>query len=175
MQQLNLFTGDADDSRKSGGYCETTEPAIRDKHQLNLFHAEPGLKRHAALDARRLDDVAVEILSDIVAERFYNGRADSSVRNAIAHNYTSGSGICREEDKPWRSLRSFGRITISVYDLFDIDSKKAEDAFKMDAAVLSSDSAREMGYILDNRGIVYGRYGFFITHFTGKIKSLGKV
>jgi len=175
MQQLNLFTGKLDDKApmqiSDDSACARSIP----RDQLNLFHAEPGLGRISGLDARYLDDVAVEILSDIIAERFYNGLADSSVRNAIIYNYKSGSGICQEKDKPWCSSRSFGRITISVYDLLDIDSDKAKEAFESDAAVLSSDGARREGYILYNKGIVYGRYGFFITHFVGRIKSLGKV
>ena len=175
MEQLNLFTGNADDSGQPGDYCETTESATRYKHQLNLFHAEPGLGRIPGLDARLLDDVAVEILSDIIAENFYHGCADNSVRNALIYNYKSGSGICQEKGEPWCSSRSFGRITISVYDLMSIDGDKVKGAFERDAAVLSSDQVREAGYIMDNRGIVYGRYGFFITNFVGRIKSLGKV
>lgn len=173
MQQLNLFSGDTDDSEQLFDSGEIVENNPRD--QLNLFHAEPGLKIHAVLDARNLDDIAVEILADGVAERFYNGNADKNVRLAVVYSYKSESGRCYENDKPWRSSRSFGRITVVVYDLMHIDESKSKKAFEEDAAALSSERSMELGFVLYNKGIAYGRYGFFITHFIGNIMKLGKV
>ncbi len=173
MQQLNLFSGDTDDSEQLFDSREIVENNPRD--QLNLFHAEPGLKIRAVLDARNLDDIAVEILADTVAERFYNGNADKNVRLAVAYSYKSGSGRCYEDDKPWRSSRSFGRITVVVYDLMHVDEDKSKKAFEEDAAALSSGRAKELGFVLDNNGIAYGRYGFYVTHFMGDIRRLGKV
>ncbi len=173
MEQLNLFTKTVDDTRQLTNGREIVENNLRD--QLNLFHAEPGLKIRAVLDARNLDDIAVEILADTVAEKFYNGNADKNVKLAVACSYKSGSGRCYEDGKPWRSSRSFGRITVAVYDLMHVDEDKSKKAFEEEAAALSSERAKELGFFLDNNGIAYGRYGFYVTHFIGNIMKLGKV
>ncbi len=173
MEQLNLFTKAVDNTEQLADRGEDLANNPRD--QLNLFHVEPGLARYARLNTVDLDEIALTILSNTVAERFYNGNADRNVRLAVAHSYKSGGGRCFEDNKPWCSLRSFGRITVAVYDLMHIDEDKSRKSFEEDAAALSSERAWQLGYVLYNRGIVYGRYGFYVTYFMGEIKKLGKV
>lgn len=128
MEQLNLFTKTVSNVKELADSGES--PANNPRDQLNLFHVEPGLKIHSVFNARDLDDIAIGILADVVAERFYNGNADKNVRFAIAYSYKSGSGRCYENDKPWHSSRSFGRITVAVYDQMHVDEGKSKKALK---------------------------------------------
>ncbi len=127
--------------------------------QLGLFTYAAGLPVRPELQNRDLTDVSLDVLALSISSDLDNS---GLVKLLISFN----SSICQAEDQPWNSARTFGRITVSVYDLKGEHKDNGREAYDVDSELMDMEE-NNSGHKLFGKGVIYGRYGFIVSVYVG--------